>query len=211
MEEILRVLGPQLAIPAAMVGVGGWAITMLLGVIRTRSQSRVEFLNLWKGEKNMDDLELEVAIRHLTGSYLPAPLVRKLCSEPECAEALFGVSALFDLFKYDASTGRVSWAKPAYATWWGLCWREWAWLFSYFVTALFAFGCLALAFKFGPTRLVSWIWGFNALLFPFIAIGALARSEIVGSARTRARSWYDRLNAPAKNPRATRQQPRGRP
>jgi hypothetical protein len=72
MEEFLKILGAWAVVPAASVAFAGYAFSMLIGLHRTKSQQRMEFLGLWRGAGHMDDMAIEVAVRHLCGTYLPA-------------------------------------------------------------------------------------------------------------------------------------------
>jgi hypothetical protein len=194
MDEIVKLMGAHGVIPAAMVVLAGYVIATFIGLHRTRSQQRVEFLNLWKGIETMDDMELEMVVRHHWGTYLPASVIRKVCQNDYCAHQLAELSDLWTLFRFDLGLRQVTWERPEYASRKTLGSRRWIWVAGYFVFSFVAFIFLGVAFAYGPTKLLSWISGFNALLFPVLAFGALGRSETFGLAYRVGHAWLERLN-----------------
>jgi len=193
-DEIVKVLGTPAVIPAVFLALAGYVIATLLGIHRTRGQHRAEFLGLWKDLDRMDDMGLEVAVRHLFGTYLPASVVRKVCQLDYCSEGVRELAQLWPLFQYDSVSRQVTWAKPAYAAEATRIWqRRWS-TFGYFAFALAAYGFLAVAFSFGPKSLLAWVCGFNAFLFPMIAFAALGRAEVFSLAVKVGPQWVDRLN-----------------
>jgi len=197
MEEILKTLGPWAVVPAASMALAGYAISVLVGLHRTKSQQRIEFLNLWRGADQMDDMALEVAVRHLCGTYLPARIVRRICNSDHCADGVFEVAQLWPLFRYDAVSGTVGWAKPEYAIEKKLSAGKRWYAAAYFGLALTAFGFLAVAVGAGPTKLLAWVCGLNTLLFPVLAFASLAKSETFALAGKVGLQWLGKLNGGA--------------
>ena len=202
-DQIWNVIGTPAIIPAVMVLLGGYGISMLVGLHRTKSQQRTEFLALWKGVYETDDMALEVAVRHLCGTYIPARVIRTVCRTDHCADGIFEVAQLWPLLQYDRPTGSVTWAKAKYAAAKSLGWaRLWSSV-GYFLVGLGALACVQIAVSVGPKSLLGWLCGLNALLFTVIAFGLLARSDTIAFAQKHGPHWLKRLNE-VSNPAASR-------
>lgn len=74
-----------------------------------------EFLQNWKDPEHLDDLSIEVLVRQLTGSYLPAALVRRVCrrERTEVVRTLIDLAVIWPLVEWDACTGRATWKRIA--------------------------------------------------------------------------------------------------
>lgn len=210
MQAVLSSLGHWFAVPAALAALAAYGITVLLGLHRSRSQQRLEFLQLWNSVENEDDMKLEVLIRHHFGTYLPASVIRRLCAQDYCAANILELSQLWPLYRYDHRTGSVYWRESSYERRSTL--RKKAVLYSigYFLSALLSIGFAAIAINNGPTEFVSWICGLNTLLFLFIAGGSLSRSEVFSLAAKRGHDWLHRLDSRELNAHAPKTNPQGR-
>lgn len=195
MGEILKALGSWAVVPAASLALAGYVISMLTGLHRTRSQARIEFLGLWRGAGHMDDMALEVAVRHLCGSYLPARVIRRICSSDHCAEGIFQVAQLWPLFLYDAASGSVSWVNPEYVNKKKLVFRKRCYTLGYFLLAMAAFWFLSSAINAGPKSILAWVYALNSLVFPVLAFSSLAKSEIYTAAQEAGAQWVEKLNS----------------
>ena len=82
MEQFLSTLGPKFAVPAALLLVGVWIFHALSGLHDSRRRNRLEFLDLWLDVDDMDDLRLEVIVRHWVGHYFPASVIRTIHKMP---------------------------------------------------------------------------------------------------------------------------------
>ncbi|MBD9377620.1 hypothetical protein [Pseudoxanthomonas sp. PXM04] len=193
MEEILKAIGTSAVVPIASIAVAGYAITMLTGLHRTKSQQRTEFLGLWKGVEQMDDMALEVATRHLCGTYLPAGVIRRICASDHCADGIFQVAQLWPLYQYDPVGRTVVWAKSRYATAKGLAVTSFLHTLGYFLLALSAVGFLVAAVSGGPKSLFAWICGVNSVLFVFLAFIFLSKAETFTLAKKEGARWLERL------------------
>lgn len=108
-EDLVSAGGPGLIIPAVMFILVLYGARGFFGWHGRRSQNRKEFLDLWTSERISDDLWLEVTVRHLFGTYLPAHVIRTALRHPSSAQALLDLSALWPLLHYDADSRTVRW------------------------------------------------------------------------------------------------------
>lgn len=193
-EEILKAAGPWAVVPAASIALAGYLISMLMSWHRTRGQNRVEFLGLWRGADQMDDMALEVTVRHLFGTYLPASVIRRICVTDHCADELFNVARLWSMLRYDPISQEVSWAKPKYADKKVTMVGDFLYKMLYFLFALMAVACVFAAVWAGPNSSVAWLYGTDALLFMVMAFASLEKSETFALARKLGRQSLKRLD-----------------
>ena len=191
MQNIDTILGP---IVAVLVAAAAYGISLFKDLHRTKGQHRADFLGLWKGSDKMDDLSLEVAVRHLCGTYLPASLIRRICRTDHCADGILEVAQLWPLWRYDPHDRRIEWKDPSYASHGKLVFLRWWYVAGYFVFAIGAIFFLMLAISTDSKSLLAWASGLIALMFPVIAFGSLGRSEILKLASKIGARWLDRLN-----------------
>lgn len=194
MDEILKGLGTWALVPMASIALAGYALSMIVGLHRTRSQQRTEFLTLWRGVDQMDDMSLEVAVRHLCGTYLPGKVIRRICRLDDCANGVFEVSQLWPLFKYDAQRGAVAWAQPEYGTKAKLAAKQRWCTAGYFALSILSLLFIAGALGGEPTKVLPWLCGINALLFGFLAFSLLVKGETLGLARKIGERWLIMLD-----------------
>ncbi len=192
-EEIFKAVGPAAVVPIAAIALAGYVISMLTGWHRTKGQRRIEFLGLWRGVGQMDDMALEVTVRHLFGTYLPASVIRRICASDHCADELSNVTQIWSLFRYDPVGRKVSWVKPRHANSKVLLLEDVLFKALYFLLASIAVGCVFVVFGSGPKSLAAWLYGINALMFGILAIASLAKSETLVSARKFGQQSLDRL------------------
>ena len=107
LNELLPGLVVLTPLVAAALTVFKW------GISRHDAQftKRKEFLQHWKDPEGLDDLSVEVLVRQLTGAYLPAAAVRRICrrGSGEVARTLLDLAAIWPLVKWDARTATASW------------------------------------------------------------------------------------------------------
>ncbi|MEN1971285.1 hypothetical protein WCE34_02895 [Luteimonas sp. MJ204] len=108
-KELLEASGGRLLLPLAAVLAGVYLARGLFGLSRFRSQSRRDFLELFRDWQQRDDLWLTVAVRHLFGAYLPPALIRRLMAGPQPGRALLEVANAWDLIDLQDDTGEVYW------------------------------------------------------------------------------------------------------
>jgi hypothetical protein len=93
-KEIIAAGGSNLLIPAVLFVLMLYVTRGLSGLHGRRSQNRKEFLELWDSTRSQDDLWLEVVVRHLFGSYLPARIIRLALAQPDKAQSLLDLGEL---------------------------------------------------------------------------------------------------------------------
>lgn len=105
----------RLLVPVTLIVVAGAAVRGVFALYRSTGQARKEFLDVW-GRDHPDDLWVEVAIRHLFGTYLPAAVIRMLRAGPQAGRALLEVSDSWPLLEMDDETGDIRWRYKWHAT-----------------------------------------------------------------------------------------------
>ncbi|KQZ72344.1 hypothetical protein ASD55_11300 [Rhodanobacter sp. Root561] len=185
-EEILKASGGRLLIPVVIAVVFVAIVKALFELRRSKLGERKDFLETWTHQRLQDDLWLEVTVRHLAGSYLPASVIRRLLGTIHPSRALLDVSECWELFDMDAVSGEIHWregrhADPAQRV------REMR-LFGalyYLLTGLAGgLSYLLLATSFLPSG--EWSVAFLLLL---LGIFCLSRSETLKAAQTAAPRW----------------------
>jgi hypothetical protein len=81
-ETIVKQLGPGFVVPAACLLIAAWLVKLAFDAHTSSRQSRRDFLELWRGLDQGDDMALEVTVRHLLGTYLPATVIRGVLALP---------------------------------------------------------------------------------------------------------------------------------
>jgi hypothetical protein len=169
-QELLDASNDKLLVPLAVVAVLTTLAKGLFSLHRSRSQKRKEFLELWRADPP-DDLWTEVAIRHLIGEYLPASIIRMLCTSPQAGRALGEIAESWPLLEMDDETGDVRWLKPRYAS--PATRRRWRRGFNvgYFVlfgAGLFVGYLLFVTSK--PFPMLYWVYPITGMLLGLICL-----------------------------------------
>jgi len=108
-KDVIAAGGAGFLIPAVLFALLLYAVRGLFGLHGRRSQHRREFLDHWDANRIGDDLWLEVTIRHLYGTHLPAHVIRSALAHPHTSQALLDLSELWDFFDYDSDTKAIAW------------------------------------------------------------------------------------------------------
>lgn len=116
LKEVIAAGGSRLLIPAVLFVLVLYAIRGLSGLHGRRSQNRKDFLDLWDSTRSQDHLWLEVVIRHLFGSYLPARIIRLALAQPDKAQSLLNLAELWPLFRFDPTSETASWLHKCHET-----------------------------------------------------------------------------------------------
>lgn len=95
-RELIEAGGPGALIPIALAGGAMYVINWLLGFEHRRSERRRQFLELWTKRSETDELWSQVALRHLTGEYLPQTLVDVVMTQSDKAIALTELANVWD-------------------------------------------------------------------------------------------------------------------
>jgi hypothetical protein len=194
MGEILAAGGPGYLIPAVLFVLVLYSVRGVFGLHGRRSQHRKEFLELWSDDRRHDDLWLEVAIRHLFGTYLPAPIIRLAMTQPDKSQALLDLSELWALLHFDSDTQTVRWLRKRHQTLQRRKAGRIALLVGYFFWALIALIAAWIASKSGPATFAGWLYGVCAVITGFVAFISLMREDSMKVAVTVGDDWMARIN-----------------
>ena len=115
-EKLLEVSNGKLLIPVLCAVVGTVFVKGIFNLHRSKSADRRDFLDLWMRNEGRDDLWLEVSVRHLFGTYLPASIIRSLMQSPQAGRALLEVSEFWDLLEMNDETLELNWKKRSHAS-----------------------------------------------------------------------------------------------
>lgn len=158
---------PWMLLPLAAIFGVTYLIKALYALHGSFSQRRKEFLEIWSAERAKDNLWLEMAIRQTFGKYIPSDVIRRLLLQPDCARALFDVTASWRYLKYEQ--GAVRWAGAMMTS---PTKRKYSIIFLnivYFGTA----GTAALLFisaLLGASSVNVWVWIVGLLGLAFLSL-----------------------------------------
>lgn len=110
-EKLLELGDGRLLVPIIVVFVGVALAKGGFTLTRSRSQDRRDFLDLFRGYRDENDLWLTVAVRHGFGAYLPANLIRQLMAGPQPGRALLDVCNAWNFLDMDDETGDLAWRR----------------------------------------------------------------------------------------------------
>lgn len=144
---------------------------------------RKDFLSHWTDPSKLDDLSVEVLIRQLTGTYLPAVVVRRVCqqSNRESAQTLLRLSTMWPLVQWDHLTGTACWKPMANTSLARSTRRALVWL-CYFASFIVGGGLLlsVATQKLTDTlAITASAWG---VMLVFASVAALIRTDVWGAA-----------------------------
>lgn len=194
MKELLAAGGSAFLIPAVLFGLILYATRGLFGLHGRRSQQRKEFLELWTGAQDKDDLWLEVAIRHLFGTYIPAHVIRLALNQADKNQSLRDLSELWPLLRFDEATNTTSWRNRTNGSLSYRKFKRYALLSSYFFLPVAA-AAMALIASHSPLgSLASWAYWINAILMLVVAFICLEKAETAAVAERAGNAWLARLN-----------------
>lgn len=199
MKELIEAGGSGFLIPAVLFGLVLYSIRGLFGLHGRRSQHRKEFLELWDASRSQDDLWLEVAVRHLFGTYLPARVIRLALAQPDKSQALLDLSELWPLFRFDPDSQTVSWLHSRHDTTAKRKNGRILLLIGYFFCAILAALSALVAFRSGPATFSGWTYGVFAVIVGFSSFVCLMREDTIKIAATVGDYWLIRVNQYARN------------
>lgn len=204
MSEILAAGGRGYLMPTILFVVILYAARGLYGLHGRRSQQRKEFLELWTASRTQDDLWLVVAVRHLFGTFLPAPIIRLALRQADQGQALLELCELWSLFQFNRDSQQVRWLRWQHRT---LKQRKLAraWFsVAYFLCALLAVVAVNLAAAYGPTVFGGWLYGIGAVVSGLVAFVCLTREDTMKIALRVGSEWVDRINNASQPPQTMR-------
>lgn len=192
-EKILEAAGPNLLVPAALFALAFYAARGLFGLHGRKSDQRREFLERWDPNRSNDDLWLEVMIRQLYGTYLPAHVIRQALAQPHSSQALIELSQLWHFIVYDSDCRTVKWAHKKNFT---AIRRFLARHLSSWRYALLALGTtLSIVAAYSSHGLTQWTYAVLALVMGVCAFISLIYSDAEKTAATVGEVWIARINA----------------
>lgn len=201
-KEIIAAGGSGLLMPAVLFVLVLYAIRGLFGLHGRRSQNRKEFLDLWDSTRSQDDLWLEVVVRHLFGSYLPARVIRLALAQPDKAQSLLDLAELWPLFRFDPASQTVSWLHKLHDTPTMRKIGRTMVIGGYFALALIAVLSTFVAFQYGPGSFSGWVYGICALVFGSLALIVLMHEGTIKIAATVGEDWLEQINRSVAQPNA---------
>lgn len=194
LKEILEVGGSGYLIPVLLL-IGSLYVTRgIFGLHGRRSQHRREFLELWDSAQSQDDLWLEVAIRHLFGTYMPARVIRLALNQSDKSQALRDLSELWPLLRFNEESHMASWRGRWLRSSKHRKIQRYLFLAGYVLFPLVAVGSALIAIGSPTASFASWIYWVNAALFVVVAFICLEKTETVGIAERVGDEWLARIN-----------------
>lgn len=201
-DRLLDLSQNQLLVPVLLILGVAWLVKAMFGLQQWRGQNRREFLQNWIQADTRDDIWLEVMFRHLTGHYLPAPIIRAVERVPGKIEALMELGHVWPYLKLDAGQP-VTWRHPGHATVGKRRARRWGYNLGYFATAYVALWLGLLVAPVPLTQPMAWMLWVIALVAASVALRCLALSDNLKEADKLAPRWLEFLNqTPPPNPTA---------
>lgn len=195
-KDVIATGGPGLLIPVVLFALLFYAARGLFGLHGRRSQHRREFLEQWDPARIDDDLWLEVTIRHLYGTSLPAHVIRTALKHPHSSQGLIDLSDLWELFDYDPTGRTVQWRKSRFRhTASHRLLRAWPFV-RYMLFACIGAGSAYLATMIGGVN--KWIFSILARIMGVGALLSLWHSDVERAAATVGEAWRIRINADAE-------------
>ena len=188
-EKLLEVSNGKLLIPVLCALVGAMLVKGIFSLHRSKSADRRDFLDLWMRNEGRDDIWLEVSVRHLFGTYLPASIIRSLMQGPQAARALLEVSEFWDLLEMNDETLELRWKRKSHATSNGR--RTWRYALNllYFAAmgSALVFSYLAIIEDANTALMLSW-WIYGLFLAGF-AMRCVDLGDKLKTASTGAPRW----------------------
>lgn len=207
LEEVIKAGGGSFLIFGVVVALGFYAVRGVFGLHGRRGQHRKEFLELWSDGRERDALWLQMAVRHVFGTYLPTPVIRLALSRPDSAQSLADLSSLWALLIYDSATQKVAWRQGWHAT---LPRRRFAsivLIVAYFAAMFAAAGGAYTSAQLGPGSAMGWIYGFFAAIMAGLAFLCVEHEDKFAISVRVGDDWVKRINRTAQRARKRRPTP----
>lgn len=188
-EKLLEVSNGKLLIPMLCALAGAVLVKGIFNLHRSKSADRRDFLDLWMRNEGHDDIWLEISVRHLFGTYLPASVIRSLMQGPQAARALLEVSAFWNLLEMNDETLELKWKRKSYATSNGR--RRWCYSLNtlYFVAMGSALVFVYIAIAGDAETKLTLSWWIYGLFLAGIAMRCVHFADQLKTATTGAPRW----------------------
>ena len=194
LENIIAAGGANYLIPAVLFVVVLYVMRGLFHLHGRRSQSRKDFLDLWDATRSQDDLWLEVAVRHLFGTYLPARVIRLALARPDKSRALLDLTELWPLLHFDPELQTVRWLHRRHESNWTRTFARRALFCGYFALALLSMYLATVAIGLGHNSFGGWVYGVCAIVAGTCALACPAREDALKTAASVGGEWIARIN-----------------
>lgn len=194
MGDILSIGGKNYLMPVVLFVVVLYAVRGMFSLHGRRSQQRKEFLEMWSVTRAQDDLWLEISVRHLFGTLLPAPIIRLALEQPDRGQALLELSELWPFVQFIRESRTVTWQYKRHSTPRRRNLLRILTLTAYFGCALAAVFGANFAFKSGPSAFLSWLYGCGAAISALAAFICLSRDDSLRIAASSGDEWLSRIN-----------------
>jgi hypothetical protein len=199
-DDVVSAIGSWAILPAALLALAGYLISLLVGLHGSKSQLRTKFLELWPNALRQDDMSLEVTVRHGFGTYLPASVIRRVCRLDHCADRILHLTQLWPLLHHRRPDGQLQWIKVSYEDPKTLAWAERGFTALYFSISFAAFASFGAAIELGHKSTLAWMCGLNALLFLTLAFAMLSKAEMFSLARKQGARLLGEVNSSLGGP-----------
>lgn len=204
LEEVIKTGGGSFLIFGVVAALGFYAVRGVFGLHGRRGQHRKEFLELWSDGRERDALWLQMAVRHVFGTYLPTPVIRLALSRPDSSQSLIDLSSLWGLMVYDGTSQKVRWRQGWHATLPRRRFARVALLLGYLAAMSAAVGGAYTSALFGPGSAMGWIYGFFAAIMAGLAFLCIEHEDRFGVSVRVGDDWVKRINRAAQRARKRR-------
>lgn len=192
-KDVVAAGGAGLLIPAVLFALLLYVTRGLFGLHGRRSQHRREFLDIWDPKRADDGIWLEVTVRHLCGTSLPAHVIHTALKHPHSSQAIYELSELWQFFDYDPETRLVRWAHARHKrVFLRQLSRIWPFV-RYMLLASVAMGALYAALH--TNGIAQWTCGFLTTIFGVGAFVSLWFSDGENTAARVGDAWIERINS----------------
>ncbi|NUO74747.1 MAG: hypothetical protein HOQ32_01910 [Lysobacter sp.] len=202
--EVIKAGGGSYLIFAVVFALGLYAVRGVFSVHGRRGQHRKEFLELWADGHPRDALWLQVAVRHMYGEHLPAPVIRLALARPDSSRSLVDLSELWELLEYDGTTQKVRWRQKRHSTSTNRRLMRIAVRVAYFLCAFAGAIGTVVSAHYGPGNASGWIYGLFAAVMFGAAFVCIMREETIAIAARSGDIWVGRINRAAIRARKRR-------
>lgn len=207
LEEVIKAGGGSFLIFGVVVALGFYAVRGVFGLHGRRGQHRKEFLELWSDGRKRDALWLQMAVRHVFGSYLPTPVIRLALSCPDSGQSLVDLSSLWGLLVYDSASQKVGWRQGWHATLRRRRVARVVLMLGYFAAMLAAAGGAYSSALLGPGSAMGWVYGFFAAIMAVLAFLCVEHEDKFAVSVRVGDAWVKRINRAAQRARKRRPPP----
>jgi len=188
-QQILNASGQRFLVPIILIVAGAALVKGLFSLLRSRSQDRRDFLELFRDWQDKDNLWITVAVRHLFGAHLPIALIRQLMSSPQPGRAMLEIANAWTFFDMDDETGEISWRRKFLSKTWARRAIIWGFPVFYAVSFMLAIWMGYLAVARSTTMLASVVLWVYASGLTLAAIFFLTYGDNLKDAERAARRW----------------------